>query len=107
MVIDRRKHKRFLVKGAVEMKTPAGNFRGELVSISGGGFLIFADMAVPVGTEIGFSYDIEGYPGKIEGKGMVVRTDKGVVAVTHPEEQAEGITELLSWLEMAFVFGAF
>ena len=40
MVIDRRKHKRFLVKGAVEMKTPAGNFRGELVSISGGGFLL-------------------------------------------------------------------
>ncbi len=98
MTTDRRRCKRYLVRGAAKFLRAPVEFAGELLNIGKEGSLIRSDAQLPPGANLTLRFTIEGYPEVLEAKGGVVHTRQGMLGFMFLQEPAE-VERLMSWLE--------
>ena len=102
---ERRKHKRFFVKGSLRLK-PAGGVFGkdlcEVINVSRGGILILSKSPPVAGIAVEIEFTVEGYHTEIHAKGRVVRDDANLAAIAF-KDTPEGIDDMINWLEAGVI----
>jgi hypothetical protein len=104
---ERRRHKRYLVKGLARLRNPSGKSPEgvlEVFDVSGGGILLLTNHLLPLETVLDIRFTIQGYNTEMEAKGRVVRTGAGVLGLSFLEEPP-GMDALLGWLEAEMIAG--
>jgi len=96
--VERRKHRRYIVRGRVRFPIDALEAWGELLNFGHGGMLIRSQFAPPSGTRLPFRILAFCYPNTFAVPGAIVG-EKGRLTAIQFLERAEGIEELLQWLE--------
>ncbi|MBI3895842.1 MAG: PilZ domain-containing protein [Acidobacteria bacterium] len=105
---DRRRHKRFLVKGQAVLRTPAGvsgdkvDEVDEVINVSAGGLLVLSKIPPRVGTDVETRFAIQGYNTEIHARGRIIRTEIGLAGISFLEEP-EGLQALMAWLEAGLI----
>ena len=98
MGIERRQYKRYRVTGRAEFQADSERAVSELLDIGTGGLLIRSQLIPDKGTNLWVQFTVAGYPGALDSRGRVVRSQLDVLAVMFLEPPAE-LERLLSWLE--------
>jgi len=104
---ERRRNKRFIVKGQARLRLPSGSSPDEVlevVDLSGGGMLVFGNVSLPVGMILDIRFTVQGYLTELQAKGRIVRTDRGVLGFSFTEDPP-GMAALLAWLEAGVIGG--
>lgn len=95
--IERRKHRRFIVSGKVQMVTRFDFAPATLVNLGEGGILIRSRDPFPEGTRGTFHISPVACPFEIEIQGQVVGVKDDLMAVQFLERQTE-VSDCVQWL---------
>ena len=98
MGVERRQYKRYGVTGRAEFQTDSAKAVGELLDIGTGGVLVRSQLIHDKGTNLWVQFTVAGYPGALDSRGRVARSQLDVLAVMFLEPPAE-LERLLAWLE--------
>jgi len=96
--VERRKHRRYIVRGMVSFRADGLVRTGELVNFGYGGMLVRTNYVLPEGTQVSFRVVAYCYPSSFEARAQVVGGRIKLMAV-HFLEMPAGVDELLLWLE--------
>lgn len=104
---ERRKHKRYLVRGTAVVTTSSDQLAAELVDVGKGGVLVLAPRgSVKIGEQVDIRFAVAGYPVEIESKGRVVRVDICAIGIGFIDPPVE-LDEAVLWLEAEFLSALF
>ena len=95
---ERRKHRRYIVRGMVSFRADGLIRTGELVNFGCGGMLVRSNYVLPEGSEVSFRVVAYCYPSSFEARAQVVGGRISLMALQFLERPA-GVDELLLWLE--------
>lgn len=98
MKSEKRRYKRYVVSGQVEIRTEVDEAVGELVHIGRRGILIRSHFIPPLRTDLSIHFTVQRYGETFRAGGRVVGNDKDMIAVSFSVEPA-GMEELLQWLD--------
>ena len=96
-LVERRKHRRFIVSGRVRFVTGFDSGLGSLVNLGEGGILIRSRALFLEGTKATFHVCPSGCPIEIEIEGQVVGVKDDLMAVRFLEERLE-VSDCVQWL---------
>ena len=96
-VIERRKHRRYIVSGRVRFVTGFDTGLASLVNLGEGGILIRSRALLPLGTKATFRVVPSQCPIEIEIEGRVVGVKDGLLAVRFLEKRQE-VSDCVRWL---------
>ena len=99
MKSEKRRYKRYVVSGQVEIRTEVDEAVGELVHIGRRGILIRSHFIPPLRTNLSIHFTVQRYGETFRVGGRVVGSEKDLIAVNFSVEPA-GMEELLQWLDM-------
>ena len=97
--IERRKHRRYIVRGRVRFTIDSLEVLAELVNFGEGGVLIQSMFDLPVGTHMDLRILTFCYPIAVDGVGQVVGGCGDLLAIQFVEKPPEA-DRLLRWLEV-------
>ena len=98
MKSEKRRYKRYVVSGQVEIRTEVDEAVGELVHIGRRGILIRSHFIPPLRTDLSIHFTVQRYGETFRAGGLLVGNEKGMIAVSFSVEPA-GMEELLQWLD--------
>ena len=98
MKSEKRRYKRYVVSGQVEIRTEVDEAVGELVHIGRRGILIRSHFIPPLRTDLSIHFTVQRYGETFRAGGRVVGSEKDLIAVSFSVEPA-GMEELLQWLD--------
>ncbi|MCH8267300.1 MAG: PilZ domain-containing protein [Acidobacteria bacterium] len=98
MKSEKRRYKRYVVSGQVEIRTEVDEAVGELVHIGRRGILIRSHFIPPLRTDLSIHFTVQRYGETFRVGGHVVGSEKDMIAVSFSVEPA-GMEELLQWLD--------
>ena len=96
--VERRKHRRYIVRGRVKFTVDSLELWGDLVNFGHGGMLIRSRYEVPEKTALTFRVIAYCYPNSFEVPGRIVGGKESLLAIRFLE-RTDGAGELLRWLE--------
>ncbi|HEY7680001.1 MAG TPA: PilZ domain-containing protein [Terriglobia bacterium] len=96
--MERRKHRRYIVKGMVWFRADGVARTGELINFGYGGMLVRSNHVLPAGSEVSLRVVAYCYKNSFEVRAKVVGGRISLMAVQFLERPA-GVGELLLWLE--------
>ena len=96
--IERRKHRRYIVRGRTRFTIDSLEIWAELVNFGEGGLLIRSSFDLPVGTRMDLRILTFCYPIAVDAIGQVVGGRGDLLAIQFAEKPAEA-DRLLRWLE--------
>jgi hypothetical protein len=95
---ERRRGRRYIVKGEVRILSGAEEVPGALVNLGQLGMLVRSEVIPPVGTAVTVRFGVSGYPAAFQTEGYAVGSNGDLMAIKFSEEP-RGSRELLLWLE--------
>jgi hypothetical protein len=95
---ERRKHRRYIVRGRVRFLVDSMEVWGELVNFGGGGMQIRSRFELIEGAKLKARVMAFCYPSSFEVKGKVVGGKDALVSIQFVDKP-EAVSELLLWLE--------
>jgi hypothetical protein len=96
-LVERRKHRRFIVSGTVEFARKSEKGSADLVNLGEGGMLIRNGVTFPEGTEVSFHVAPVHCPVELDIRGQVVGVNEGLMAVRFLEQRQE-VSFCVQWL---------
>jgi PilZ domain len=96
-LVERRKHRRFIVSGKVQFTAGFDSGLGSLVNLGEGGLLIRSRALLPEGTKGTFHVHPSRCPIEFEIEGQVVGVKGSVMAVQFLEKRPE-VSDCVQWL---------
>ena len=96
--VERRKHRRYIVRGRVKFTIDSLQLWGDLVNFGHGGMLIRSRYEIPEKTQLNFRVIAYCYPNTFEVLGQVVGGQESLLAIQFLKRM-DGAKELLQWLE--------
>lgn len=97
---DHRMHKRYIVCGIAIIESECHKGTGRVVSVGGGGLLLYCDLDVPVDSRVHISFSLTGIGEEysVITKGKVVWTQPGRLGVEFVDSPM-GLSSLLTYLQ--------
>jgi len=96
--MERRKHRRYILRGRVQFRIDSLEVWAELVNFGQGGMLIQTRFPAPEKIPINYRVLAFGYPDSCDVSGKVVGGQGSLLAIQFLERTA-GAQQLLSWLD--------
>lgn len=96
-LVERRKHRRFIVSGRVRFVTGFDSGLGSLVNLGKGGILFRSRAVLPEGAKGTFQLHPSGCPIELKIEGQVVGVKNEIMAVRFLEERPE-VSDCVQWL---------
>jgi hypothetical protein len=96
--IERRRHRRYIVRGRVRFMLDSLEVWGDLVNFGQGGLLIRSRFEIPAGTRLDIRVMAFCFPSAVDGIGEVVGGRGELLALQYLEKSSEA-DDLLRWLE--------
>ena len=96
---ERRKHRRYIVRGRVKFTFDSLELWGDLVNFGDGGMLLRTRYEIPEKTKLNFCVVAYCYPDMFAVPGQVVGGRDSLLAIRFLE-RTDGVMELLRWLEV-------
>ena len=97
---DRRRFKRYIVRGSAACKGRQGETHGALLNLGEGGLLVRAESPYQGKTDISVLFHVTNYPNAIASEGRIVEISGDLLAIEFLAKP-NGLDMLLHWLEEA------